>query len=284
MIDTERGDLSIITACKAIGVSDRGFRKWKRRIPTPENPKLLNDIHQIKEKHFLYGYRRVTHALRREGHTINHKKVLRLMKKERLTVVKKRFKPKTTQSNHKLKRYPNLLENFHPTAVSQAIVSDITYIYIGNKFAYLALIMDLYSRRIVGWELSWDMDAGLTLSALNRAVTLRGAKNIKGSIHHSDHGVQYLCDAYITKLKELGMLPSMGEVGNSYDNAFAESLNKTVKYEEVYPNEYETFEEAYKGIEKYVEVYNEDRLHSKIGYKPPIELEETIIIKMKGCC
>lgn len=284
MIDTQRSNLSITTACKAVKVSDRGFRKWKRRIPILEDPKLLNEIHKIKEKHFLYGYRRVTHALRRNGHIINHKKVLRLMKKERLIVVRKKFKPKTTQSNHKLKRYPNLLVDFQPTSINQAFVSDITYIYVGNKFAYLALIMDLHSRRIVGWELSWNVDAQLTLSALNRAVTLRGVENVKGCIHHSDHGVQYLCDAYMIRLKELGIKPSMGEVGNSYDNAFAESLNKTIKYEEVYPSEYETFEEAYNGIEKYVEVYNKDRLHSKIGYKPPIELEQTKQISIEVCC
>lgn len=272
MIEAKREDLSITSACKALEVSDRGFRKWKNRKPNQDDPVLLKEIHNIKEKHHLYGYRRVTHSLRRKGHIINHKKVLRLMKEESLIVVRKKFKPKTTQSNHGFKRYPNLLADFQPTAINQVFVSDITYIHIGTKFGYLALVMDLYSRRIVGWELSLNVDAQLTLSALNRAVALRG--DLSECIHHSDHGVQYLCKAYIERLAELGMKPSMGEVGNSYDNAFAESLNKTIKYEEVYPSEYETFEEAYRGIKEFVEVYNKERLHSSIGYKPPIEMEE----------
>jgi putative transposase len=282
MIDAHKGNLSIATACKALEVSDRGYRKWKKREPKQFDPLLRKEIHAIKEKHSLYGYRRVTHQLKRKGHKVNHKTVLKMMRQEKLIVVKKRFKPKTTHSNHNLKRYPNLLLDFEPKAINQVWVTDITYIYIGNKFAYLALVMDRYSRRIVGWELSWNVDTQLTLSALHRAVALRGVENIKGCIHHSDHGVQYLSASYINKLNDLGMLPSMGEVGNSYDNAHAESLNKTIKYEEVYPNEYETFEEAYNAIKKYVEVYNEDRLHSKIGYKPPIEFEQ--ILNMGEYC
>ena len=173
-----------------------------------------------------------------------------------------------------LKRYPNLLIGFVPMAINQAFVADITYVPIGQVFAYLAQIMDLYNRKIVGWDFSWDPDRYLTLSALNRAIKLRGMKNLKGCIFHSDHGSQYLCRDHITRIKEIGMRPSMGEVGNSYDNAFAESLNKTIKCEAVYPNEFESFGEAYQSIKKHINLYNGRRLHSKIGYLPPDEFEK----------
>ena len=134
--------------------------------------------------------------------------------------------------------------------------------------------MDLYSRKIVGWDLSRNVDTTLTLTALNNAVRLRGSGNLKGCVHHSDHGVQYLSGVYMDKLHELGMLPSMGEIGNSYDNAHAESLNKTIKWEEVWINEYETFEQAYECIAAFIKKYNAKRLHSSIGYVPPDELEQ----------
>ena len=151
-------------------------------------------------------------------------------------------------------------------------MADITYVVCGHIFLYLALVMDLFSRKIVGWELSREVDTDLTMAALNKAVESSGT--VEGCIHHSDHGSQYLAAAYIERLGELGMMPSMGEVGNSYDNAFAESLNKTIKNEEVWINEYDTFEQAYEGIEEFVKKYNERRLHSSIGYVPPNEYEQ----------
>lgn len=275
MIATREAELSLSRACSALDVSKEGFLKWQKRHPKQIEPKLLLDLHDIKADFPLYGYRRVTHELKRRGYNINHKKVLGLMQKEHLIVVKRKFKPKTTQSNHKLKRYPNLAKGFVPTAINQIVVSDITYVYLKYDFVYLAVIMDRYSRRIIGWELSRDIDTQLTLNTLNMATQLRGIKKMNGCIHHSDHGVQYLSNRYIERLKELGMKPSMGEVGNSYDNAFAESLIKTIKYEEVYMNEYKTFEEAYENIERFIkDVYNKKRLHSKIGYRPPVEFEK----------
>jgi transposase InsO family protein len=218
-----------------------------------------------------YGYRRVTKQLHRQGLRVNHKKVRRLMKETNLQVKRKKRGPKTTDSNHALQRYPNLAKETDVRQVNQVWVADITYIACRGVFFYLALIMDLFSRKIVGWELSREIDAGLTLAALEKAARER---ETQGCIHHSDHGVQYLSAAYMDKLHTLGMLPSMGEIGNSYDNAFAESLNKTVKNEEVWINEYDSFAHAYESIAQYIETYNNERLHSSIGYVPPEEYEQ----------
>jgi putative transposase len=274
MIAANNDGLSTSKACCALHVSESGYHDWAKREPRKEDAKLLEEIHSIKVEFFFYGYRRVMHELKNRGWKISGKTVLRLMKKEGLIVVKKSFRPKTTQSDHSLERYPNLLIDFVPTSINQAFVADITYVPIGKRFAYLALIMDLYSRKIVGWELSWDMDRSLTLSALNEAIQLRGAANLIGCIFHMDHGKQYLCKDHIDRLEEAGMRPSTGEVGNSYDNAFAESLNKSIKCEAVYPYEFDSFEEAYRTISNHVKLYNGKRLHSSIGYLPPDEFEK----------
>lgn len=279
MIPANNNGLSTSKSCQLLEVSERNYRRWKTRKPKKDNFQLINQIHEIKEEFFFYGYRRVCEELKRKGQIVNHKKVLRLMRKEKLIVVKRKFKPKTTQSNHSLERYSNLLIDFIPTMINQAWVADITYVPIEQRFAYLAQIMDLYSRKIVGWDLSWDPDRYLTLSALNKAAGLRGIKNLNGCIFHSDHGSQYLCGDHIARVKEIGMRPSMGEVGNSYDNAFAESLNKTIKYEAVYPNDFESFGEAYQIIGNHVNLYNGRRLHSGIGYLSPDEFEKNGGIK-----
>jgi putative transposase len=267
--------LPIRSACALLEVSTSAYYEWKGKSPTSDrDAPILAEIREIAGEFSRYGYRRVTKELQRRGKGVNHKRVHRIMKKNALLVKKKRTTPKTTQSNHDLPRYENLAKEKKVTTPNQVWVSDITYIPLGEGFVYLALIMDLFSRMIVGWELSRGVDTTLTLTALNKAVLLRGTESVKGCIHHSDHGVQYLSGAYIERLQQLGMLPSMGEIGNSYDNAYAESLNKTVKNEEVWINEYGTFEEAYEQIALFVKKYNQRRLHSSIGYVPPIEFEQ----------
>lgn len=261
--------------CCALEVSRSAYYQWKNSAPKLDTDALvLAEIREIAGEFSRYGYRRVTKELYRREFVVNHKRVHRLMKQNGLLVKCKRSTPKTTNSNHSLQRYPNLAEKTHEDRINQVWVADITYVRVLDEFAYLALIMDRFSRKIVGWELSRNVDANLTLTALNMAVRTRGKEKVKGCIHHSDHGVQYLCGAYIQALEELGMLPSMGEIGNSYDNAHAESLNKTIKNEEVWINEYETFEEAYESIARFVKIYNKKRLHSSIGYVPPNEFEQ----------
>lgn len=264
--------LSKAKGCRVVDISRSGFYKRPRPPPSLDGV-LISEIQQICLKFPRYGYRRVTKQLHRQGTFVNHKKVLALMKRHNILVKTKRRGPKTTDSNHSLRRYPNLVKDKEVTGINQVWVSDITYVVCGRKFLYLALIMDLFSRKIVGWELSWNIDAELTLAALEKAAKGR-VGDLRGCIHHSDHGSQYLSIAYMARLKELGMLPSMGEVGNSYDNAFAESLNKTIKNEEVWLNEYETFNQAYESIARYIEEYNGERLHSSIGYMPPEEFEQ----------
>lgn len=267
--------LPIRSACITLEVSKSAYYQHRGKEPVANKDEfVLTNIRSIASDFSKYGYRRMTKELQRREIRVNHKRVRRIMKEHSLLVKRKRFTPITTQSNHDLPRYENLVKE-RIIAKSNAVwVSDITYIPLQNEFTYLALIMDLYSRKIVGWDLSRNVDTTLTLTALKMAIRMRGKSNIKGCIHHSDHGVQYLSGEYMNKLHELGMLPSMGEVGNSYDNAHAESLNKTIKCEEVWINEYETFEQAYESIAEFIKKYNQKRLHSSIGYVPPDEFEQ----------
>ena len=191
---------------------------------------------------------------------------------------KKAFKPVTTQSNHNFEVYPNLIENIQVTGLNQIWVSDITYIHLMKSFVYLAVIIDLFSRKCIGWHLSNDIDTYLSLNALDMAIAARQQLGFDSLIHHSDRGVQYASNDYIQKLEEFGIKISMSRSGNPYDNAFAESFMKTLKVEEVYMNEYEAFEDALKNIQRFIEeVYNEKRLHSSIGYMSPNKFEKEVL-------
>lgn len=278
----QQSSLPVSKVSPAFEVTSRGYYKWRNRENSPDsNLGIRKGIYEIALEFPKYGYRRVTHELHRRGEAVNHKRILRLMREENLLVRRKKFKPQTTQSNHGLPKYLNLIQGFTPTAVNQIWVSDVTYIRLGQGFVYLAVILDLFSRRCVGWALSRNPDSQLTLDALNRAIALRG--NVTGCIHHSDQGVQYAAGAYVDRLYEMGMKPSMGEVGNSYENAHAESFIKTLKNEEVWMNEYETIEDVFCNIKQFIEeVYNKKRLHSSIGYKPPIEYEKEQILNISA--
>ena len=268
-------------ACKSFEVSKQSFYKWKTREPTSKSDnKVLEVMQQIALEFTKYGYRRMTKELHRQYHEINHKKVYRIMKENNLLVRRKKFRPITTQSGHGLEVYPNLAKDLVVTRLNQLWVSDITYIYLPLGFAYLAAILDIFSRKCVGWCLGRNIDAQLTLDALNMAVSARQHIGFDGMVHHSDRGVQYASQEYTGRLKELGILISMSGKGNAYDNAFAESFMKTLKVEEVYIKEYETFEDAYANIQYFIElVYNEKRLHSSIGYVPPVEFEAEVLNK-----
>jgi putative transposase len=270
--------VSIEESCQLIGVSRTGYLSWKgRNLKHNEfEGGIRGALHKIAEEFPYYGYKRMSKALQREGFKVNHKRIYRLMSEENLLCKPKKFKPVTTQSNHHFQKYGNLAKDFVPTGINQLIVADITYISLRLEFVYLAILMDVYSRRFIGWDLSRNPDTKLVMNALNMAIALRSATNLKGCIHHSDQGVQYAANGYVERLGELGMFPSMSGKGNSYDNAFAESAIKTIKYNEVHMKEYESFEEAYTNIKKFIEeVYNKKQLHSGIGYLPPEEFEMT---------
>ena len=272
-------DITIGNSCSLLEVSRSSYYSWQLRSSLPEvKDETIERIKEICTDFSKYGYRRVTKQLHRDGKIINTKKVRRIMKEEKLVVRKKRYKPITTQSNHSLQTYPNLAKNFTPVGVNQLWVADITYIRLQYEFVYLAAITDVFSRRSVGWALSRNIDTQLALSALNKAIQLRGKENVIGCIHHSDQGVQYAAMAYVEKLREHDMLASMSRKGNCYDNAFAETFFKTLKYEEVLMNEYQTFDDAYQNIKRFIEeVYNKKRLHSSIGYVPPEEFENKML-------
>jgi putative transposase len=257
-------------------------RAWyyarQHRIAEPaslaEAVALRDAIEQIILDFPGYGYRRVTHALQRDGWRINHKRVLRIMREESLLCHLKRHFVHTPDSHHPYPVYPNLVNGRTPDAPDVIWVADLTYIRLLSEFVYLATILDAYSRKCVGWNLSTRMDTNLTLGALEEALATREVK--PGLIHHSDRGVQYASMAYTERLQSMGIQISMSAKGNAYDNAKAESFFKTLKQEEVYLKHYQTFEEASANIGQFIDdVYNTKRLHSSLGYMPPSEFEIT---------
>jgi len=225
-----------------------------------------------------YGYRRVTHQLRREGWQVNHKKVLRLMRESDLLCRKMRKWVRTTDSHHHFPRYPNRIKGMAISRLNQVWLSDITYIRVRTGFVYLATILDAYSRRVIGYAISTSLDTALTLEALRMAIVQR--RPGPGVVHHSDQGVQYASDAYVDELNRHGFDISMAGTGNPYENAMVESFFKTLKYEEVYLCEYETFTDVLARFPYFIEeVYNRKRLHSSLGYRSPQDFEELMLIQ-----
>lgn len=222
-----------------------------------------------------YGYRRVTVELNRRGISVNSKRIRRVMKKFNLRPITWRTFIHTTDFRHNLRVYPNRLKNRQIRKTNEAWGADITYIRIRSSFVYLAAILDLYSRKIVGWAISKRIDTELCIAALRMALVTRRPR---GCIHHSDRGVQYASAAYIALLREHGLQISMSAKGNPYDNAFMESFYKTLKYEEVNLWNYETYEDVVERLPFFIEeVYNRKRLHSSIGYIPPSEFEAAVL-------
>ncbi len=222
-----------------------------------------------------YGYRRVTAELRRQGFTVNHKKVLRLMRNDNLLAIRKRRYVLTTDSDQHRAVYPNWANSLQIDGLNQLWQSDISYVRMRRSFVYLAVVMDSDSRRVIGWELGSSLEAVLAVNALRKAIELRRPK--PGLIHHSDQGAQYASRAYVNLLEEHGALISMSRRGNPYDKARVESFMKTLKSEEVNLQTYQSIDEARASIEEFIDaVYNQKRLHSALGYRPPQEFEQLL--------
>lgn len=268
--------LPVTTLLETLGLSHATHYRHLASAPQVDpDIELRDQIQRLALDWPAYGYRRITAQLHRQGITANHKRVLRLMREDNLLCLRKRRFLATTDSSHRFSIYPNLVPELTLSTINQLWVADITYIRLLREFVYLAVILDSYSRRCIGWALEPYLEAELAVEALKMALANREV--MPGLVHHSDRGVQYASAVYTDLLKERGIRISMSRRGNPYDNAQAERFMRTLKYEEVYLFEYETLAEARLRISQFLEqVYNQKRLHSAIGYLPPAEYEQKI--------
>jgi transposase InsO family protein len=258
-------------------VSRAGFyRSLQEHQPEEEEMEVRAAIQQIALAHRRrYGYRRVTVERRRRGLLVNHKRVARLMRADNLLAVQPRAFVVTTESDHQLDVYLNLASRMTLTGKNQLWVADITSIRLKAEFVYLAVILDAFSRKVVGWALDKTLATRLPLAALQPALTARQPS--PGVVHHSDRGIQYASTAYVAMLRQHQMIPSMSRPANPYDNASGESFLKTLKREEIYATQYRDLWDLRSHIEIFIEQYdNRKRLHSALGYRPPEEFEHSM--------
>ena len=273
-----QGNLSVERMCQLAQVSRAGFyRSLQERAPDEDEMELRAAIQQVFIEHKRrYGYRRVAQELRRRGRVVNRKRVQRLMQEDNLLAVRPAAFRVTTDSNHDLEVYLNLAARLKLTAINQLWVADITYIRLQKEFVYLAVILDAFSRKVVGWALDRSLGTRLPKAALEMALGAR--RPAPGLVHHSDRGSQYASADYIQLLQRNGMVSSMSRPANPYDNARCESFIKTLKKEEIRANRYADLEHLRVNIEAFIEqYYNRCRLHSSLGYRPPEEFEQTLV-------
>jgi putative transposase len=269
--------LSIESMCRLGQVSRAGFyRYWQEREPRVEETELRSRVQQIVIAHRRnYGYRRVTRELRAQGWAVNHKRVARIMAEDNLLCVRRRRFLLTTDSRHDLRVYANLAARMELSGIDQLWVADLTYIRVREQFVYLAVILDAFSRRVVGWALDDSLHIELALAALRKALESR--RPAAGLVHHSDRGLQYASREYVALLTQHGIWPSMSAAGNPYDNAKCESFMKTLKQEEIRTRQYRDRADLEAHIAEFLEqYYNRQRLHSALNYCSPEQFEQSL--------
>ena len=275
-MDGQQGELTIERMCILAAVSRAGYYRFLApAADTDKDESELRDAIQreaIESRH--YGYRRITRVLQAKGWEVNHKRVARLMREDNLLAIgKRRFVPQTTSGGHAFEVVLNVARRLVPTAINQLWVADITYVRLAKVDVFLAVVMDAFSRRIVGWNLGPKITTELAFAALRNALESR--RPAPGLIHHSDRGVQYASTAYVDLLLQHGMIPSMSRPGNPYDNAKCERFMKTLKQEEIRCSEYRDMEDLRAHLDSFIErYYNATRLHSALGYLSPDEFEK----------
>lgn len=273
-----KGAATIERLCRLGGVSRAGYyRRFEERVSARADADLMDAIQRLALSHRHYGYRRITAQLRREGWIANAKRVLRLMRADNLLCLRRKaFVPATTDSRHTFSIVPNLIRKLVPSDLDQIWQADITYVRLGEAFVYLAVVLDAFSRKVVGWAMADHLEASLAIEALDMAIAARDPAP-HSLIHHSDRGVQYASLHYTARLADREIAMSMSRPANPYDNAKAESFMKTLKAEEVNAKTYATLDHARNDIGSFIEtVYNTQRLHSALGYKPPAEFEQEL--------
>jgi putative transposase len=271
--------MTVTRMCRLGQVSRAGLYRFDPEAERRDDDLDLRDeIQRIALEFPCYGRPRMTAELKRRGWNVNHKRVARIMREDNLLCLRrKKFQVATTDSSHGLRIYPNLAGSMELTRLNELWIADITYIRLEREFVYLAVVLDAYSRRVIGWSLDRTLEDDLAIAALEMALRRRSPS---GELtHHSDRGVQYASGDYTGLLKDRGVRISMSRKGNPYDNAACESFMKTLKYEEVYRQEYRDLADAHASIERFIEsIYNGKRLHSSLDYRPPAEFERSLLL------
>jgi len=259
--------------CELSGVSRASFyRHWEKEEPTTAEMELRNTVQWLALAHRYYGYRRIHVLLRREGFMVGAKKLRRLMREDNLLAISQRKFVMTTDSDHTFGVYPNLAQYLELSDINQLWVADMTYVRLAQEFVYLAVMLDGYSRRVIGWALSRTMNSSLVVEALEKALAERQPK--PGLVHHSDQGSQYASAEYVASLEKCGAVLSMSRPGRPWENGRCESFLKTLKQEELDARPYGTMEELAQHVEEFIEqIYNAVRLHSALAYRSPVEFE-----------
>jgi len=269
-----QGQLSIQRMCELCAVSRASFyRHWARQEPAAAETEVRAAVQRLALAHRFYGYRRIAVLVQREGLTAGAKVVRRLMGEDNLLAIRRRRFVVTTDSDHKFRVWPNLAQYLELTDINQLWVADFTFLRLEEEFVYLAVVLDAYSRRVIGWALDRTMTGSLTVKALERALALR--RPSPGFVHHSDQGSQYACVEYVDLLERSGAVLSMSRAGCPWENGRCESFIKTLKQEEIDARPYRTMEELAAHVEEFIErVYNPVRLHSALAYQSPVEFEQ----------